>query len=221
MRFLLALLLVLPASAESLRYSINWQSGLSLGEGELVSSAAPLPGEKQLEFALTLDASVPGFLLRDRYRSRSTPALCSLELSKEFAHGSRKGAEKESFDQQSNRVTRQTLPGGGKSTFPTAACAKDALTFLQFLRSELAQGRVAPPQAVVFGAPYDIRAEYKGTEQVTVSGQRSESDRIALAIKGPASNVNVDVYFARDPGRTPLLAKFPTPLGVFSVELVR
>ena len=40
----------------------------------------------------------------------------------------------------------------------TPACAKDALTFLYYVRRELSQGRMPPQQTMFFGASYEIRA---------------------------------------------------------------
>jgi len=59
------------ASAEILHYSIDWPSGLSLGEASLRSDrtgegTASTPG---WEFELNLDASVPGFAIRDQYQA--------------------------------------------------------------------------------------------------------------------------------------------------------
>jgi hypothetical protein len=39
--------------------------------------------------------------------------------------------------------------------------------------------------------------------------------------KGPSANFQAEIYFARDPARTPLLIKVPSALGPFSMELVR
>ena len=111
MKSLLFFLCFIPLSAESLRYSINWASGLSLGEATLRADK----GKQRWDFEVTLDASIPGFALRDDYRSSATPDLCSLELDKTFAHGPRKGDETVTFDQQNHTATRETLNGGGKA----------------------------------------------------------------------------------------------------------
>jgi hypothetical protein len=217
MKSFLFILCLLPASAESLRYSINWASGLSLGEATLRADK----GKEGWDFEVTMDASIPGFALRDDYRSAATPDLCSLELDKTFTHGTRKADEKITFDQPNHTATRQTQNGGGKTDVSIPSCAKDALTFMQFARSELAQGRLVPQQAVVFGALYNVRIEFTGAQKIKYGDQTADADRILATIKGPTTNLTVEIFFARDAARTPLLARIPLALGSFTVELIR
>jgi hypothetical protein len=217
MKYFAFLLFVLPVSAESLRYSINWASGLSLGEATLRADK----GKEAWDFEVTMDASIPGFALRDRYHSGATPDMCSLQLEKNFTHGNRKAEEKITFDQQNHTASRETQNGGGKSDLSISSCAKDALTFMQFARSELAQGRLAPQQQVVFGAIYNVRIEYTGAQRIKVGDQAADADRILATIKGPTTDLTVEIFFARDAARTPLLARIPLSLGTFTVELIR
>src|ERR1700722_1645706 len=128
MKPLVFLLCLIPVSAESLRYTVNWASGLSLGEATLRADK----GKEAWDFEVALDASIPGFALRDSYRSAATVDLCSLELDKSYTHGTRRGDEKTTFDQQSHSASRETANGGGKTDMPTTSCAKDPLTLLQF-----------------------------------------------------------------------------------------
>lgn len=225
MKLALFLVFAVSTSAESLRYSINWPSGLSLGEATLRSDRTRdqgvEKGREHWEFALDLDASVPGFTVRDHYQSTASSDLCSVQLDKSYSHGRRKAEERVTFDQHKNTVLRETLNGGGKSDLSVSPCARDALTFLQFARRELAQGRLAPQQQVVFGAVYQVRIEYTGAQNIRVGEERIDADRIVATLKGPSSDVTVEVFFARDPARTPVLAKIPLSLGTFTVELVR
>jgi hypothetical protein len=168
-----------------------------------------------------MDASIPGFALRDDYRAAATLDLCSLELNKTFTHGAKKADEKITFDQQNHTATRQTQSGGGKTDLSISGCAKDALTFMQFARSELAQGRLAPQQSVDFGALYNVRIEYTGAQKIRVGDQNADADRILATIKGPTTDITVEIFFARDAARTPLLARIPLALGSFTVELIR
>lgn len=212
----------LPLCGETLHYSINWPSGLNLGEAEL-SSAAPTGASGQeapWNFSASIDASLPGYALRDHYSSTATPAFCSLSLSKEFQHGSHKGKETETFHADTNTVTRVTLPNGGTTDIPVSACARDALTFLSFLRHELAQGRLAPAQPVVFGSLYQVRAEFTGTQDVRVSDRTIPADCMRVNFKGPASDYTFELFFSKDPARTPVFARLPLPLGAFTVELI-
>jgi len=216
MKYCLFFFCFLSLSAESLRYSINWASGLSLGEATLRADK----GKEAWDFEVTMDASIPGFALRDDYRSAATLDLCSLELDKTFTHGTRKADEKVTFDQQNHTATRQTQNGGGKTDLSISACAKDALTFMQFARSELAQGRLAPQQSVDFGSLYNVRIEFTGAQKIKFGDQTADADRILATIKGPTTDVTVEIFFARDAARTPLLARIPLPLGSFTVELI-
>jgi hypothetical protein len=224
MKYFALVLLFVPASAESLRYVINWPSGLSLGEATLSSARTgdgPDKGHQQWSFELNLDASVPGFTVRDDYRSKATPDLCTLELDKDYTHGKRKGQERLTFDQQKNTVTRETRNGGGTSELSVPSCAREALTFLQFARTELAQGRLVPQQTVVFGSLYQVRFEYTGAQSINLDGKPLNADRMVATLKGPSTDMTVEVFFAKDPSRTPVFAKLPLPLGAFTVELVR
>jgi Protein of unknown function (DUF3108) len=208
----LFLALLSPLSAETLHYSINWPSGLSLGEADI--SSTPAAAEKPAKFEAHLDASLPGFALRDHYVAVATNAFCSVTLSKDFEHGSRKGADREIFHQDKGMVTR------GDRDFSVGACARDALTFLAFARHELSQGRIAPSEPVVFGSIYKVRMEFLGTEAIKVGDQRMDADRMRVNFKGPASDYTFELYFSKDAARVPVFAKLPLPLGMFTVELI-
>jgi hypothetical protein len=226
------LISVFPVSAraEALNYVINWQSGLSLGEATLTSTRSLwVVGGKESprwSFDLDIDASVPGFAIRDHYDSTAGAGgagseICSAKLDKTVHRSSRKSEETLTFDQDQHTVTRETHPYGigGKSDASVGPCARDALAFLQFVRQELAQGRLAPQQSVVLGSLYNVRLEFGGTETVKKLGKPVEADRIHVTIKGPSSNLGVDIFFAKDDVRTPVLARIPLPLGTFTVEL--
>jgi len=224
MKFLIFVFCIFSASAESLRYSINWPSGLSLGEASLDTTRTreqgAAKGPEKWSFALDIDASIPGFAVRDHYESSAGPDMCSVQFEKRFVHGAHKTEEHITFDPGKNTATRETQ-GGGKSDISLSSCGRDALTFLQFARNELTQGRLAPQQQVVFGSLYQVRLEFTGLQTVRVAERSVEADRILATIKGPSSNLTVELFFARDNARTPLLAKVPLALGTFSVELVR
>jgi Protein of unknown function (DUF3108) len=207
---------------EQLRYSINWPSGLSLGEAQLGSSrdkaAADTPARLHLEF--NLDAGVPGFSVSDRYRSDASPDFCSVEFQRTAAHGQKKTDEKTTFDQQAGTASRQTI-GGGKSELKTPSCGRDALAFLYYVRRELSQGRMPAPQTVFFGAAYEIRLVFAGTQSIRLGDKQVEADRVTASVKGAASEIGFEVFFLKDAARTPALVRVPLPLGTFSMELVR
>jgi hypothetical protein len=203
----------LMAQPETLRYSINWPSGLSLGEATLTANGGML--------SLTLEAMVPGFPIRDQYSSRVGARYCSETFSKEFVHGARKGLERLEFDAARKVVVRET-PGGGKSEIPfPAACPKDALAFLFFLREELKNGRLPAAQTLFFGAPYQVRLTYAGGEKVKAGEQWEDTDRVQATVKGPASETSIEILFARDQARTPVLVRVRLAMGTFSMELAR
>jgi hypothetical protein len=208
-----------PAAAESLTYSINWASGLNLGEAILSSSKSSDPAHVPWTFDLKLDAGVPGFRLADRYHSTTNAELCTIRLEKDLMHGSRTVKEGVKFDQEKHEVARET-EGGGKSEISTGLCARDALAFLQFVREELKQGRLAPEQTVIFGAAYRVRFDYLGVQRIKTGSTTADAEGLQITIRGPAANLAVDVFFARDAARTPLLARIPLPIGPLTVELV-
>jgi len=207
---------------EQLRYTINWPSGLSLGEAELGSSLqkASADAAPKLHLEFGLDAGVPGFSVTDRYNSEASPDLCSVEFRRKTTHGAKKTDETTTFDQQAGIATRETS-GGGKSELKTSSCGKDALAFLYFVRHELSQGRIPPPQTVFFGAPYQVRLAFAGTQSIRLGDKQLDADRITASVKGTASDITFDIFFLKDAARTPALVRVPLSLGTFSMELVR
>ncbi|MGA2324844.1 MAG: DUF3108 domain-containing protein [Bryobacteraceae bacterium] len=207
-----------PFADESLRYSVNWPSGLSLGEAQLLAKRT----DDRWRFALSLDAAIPGFIVSDSYQSTAANEFCSVEFVKTLTHGRRKTDERITFDAHRGVATRLTLSAdGGKSEVPAPGCARDALSFLYFLRHELSQGRLPPPQTVFFGAPYQLKLEYSGAQTIRVNDRRVEAERLRASLKGPASETSFELFFARDDVRTPLMIRVPFTPGVFSLELVR
>jgi hypothetical protein len=204
-----------PFKEESLQFSVNWPSGISLGQARMQARRIE---QDRWEFEFTLDASIPGFVITDRYRSIATADLCSVEFQRDSTHGSKKTREFITFAQDRNMAHRTTGAGGGSSDFRVPDCAKDALTFLYFTRVEMGQGRVPLATTVSFGGPYEIQLEYKGEELLKGN---IVTDRLASSARGSGSNSTFDLLFARDPARTPLVVRTPMPLGTFSLELTR
>lgn len=204
------------SKSESLKYNLNWPSGLSLGEAILTAA----PSEKLLNFAFQMDAAVPGFSVSESVDSRATPEYCSVLLYKRGTRGTRKVDERTEFDPLRMTATRKT-EGGGKTELSTPSCAKDALTFVYFLRRELAAGRLPPQQKVYYGGAYAVSFKFVGMERVVVGDEASEAERITATIKGPASEFTADLFFAKDAARTLLLVRVPLKVGQFSLELIR
>jgi hypothetical protein len=208
-----------PFQDESLRYSINWPSGLSLGEAVFTAHRAA----SGWSFDATVSAGVPGFSISDRYQSSSTADLCSLKLERTISHRSKKTEEKTTFDQEKGTAHRVTVfpKDGGQSDLDIPTCGRDALAFIYFARREMGQGRVAPAQKIFLGSPYSVRLEYTGSMTVPVADKQVVTDHVLVYLKGPKADFNFEIFFARDAARTPLLIKVPLSMGTFSMELVR
>lgn len=202
-----------PFADEDLNYSVNWPSGLSLGEAHFHSKHAGA----NWSFDFTIDAGIPGFQVKDVYHSGSTPGFCSVSFNRNSSHGSRKVQEKETVN--GAVATRDSSAGTSQISVPD--CVKDALTLLYFSRRELGQGRIPNAQETLFGGLYQIRFEYAGEQTIQIGEQPAVSDKVLCTVKGPSSGFTFEMYFARDPARTPLLVKAPLAMGTFSMELIR
>ena len=202
-------------NAETLRYQLNWPSGISLGEAQLKT----IPTEGNWKLELTMDASIPAFQILDRFNATLNAGLCSVEFSRASAHGNRKSKETTTFDLAAANAQRKT-DGGGTTEFSTNSCPHDALGFLFYARQELISGRVPQAQIVYYGGPYDVQFELLGTQLIPIGGTPTNSDKYRVSFKGPASKATFEVFFARNESRTPVLFRVPFSLGTFSMELV-
>ena len=208
-----------PFTDEALHYTINWQSGLSLGDANLTAHHTAAGWS----FEATLNAGVPGFAMADKYSSTTDTGICSQELTRDITHGGRHTQERTTFDQKAGSARRETLfpAGGGKSTYDIPSCARDGLAFAYYARIELGQGRVPAAQQVFFGSPYTVKMDYGGAQSITVDQKPVMTDKLTVGMRGPKSESSVDIFFARDPARTPLRIRVPAPMGVFTLDLVR
>lgn len=210
-----------PLPNESLRYSINWPTGVSLGEALLSASssggASGSPGH--MHFNFDLDAGAPAYTISDRYRADASGTFCSAEFEKSISHGSKRSTDKETFDSSAATVTRGS--GTGQSVLNASPCSKDALTFLYYVREELSQGRLPPQETVYFGAPYQVRLSAAGTESLKMANGPVDAERIDASITGPSSSISVELLFLKDRARTLAVVRVPLSLGKFSMELVK
>jgi hypothetical protein len=204
-----------PFADEALTYAVHWPSGLVLGEAKL--SAVQLRGN--WTFDLKLEASVPGYPVKDSYHSVANLNLCASEFDRDTSHGAKKASEKTSI--ANGTAVRQTV-GGGKSELSVAACAHDALTFLFYARREMGQGKIPPADSLLFGAAYPISLQYIGPQNISVNNVLTEADRVLCTVQARANQTyQFEVFFARDAARTPLMVRAPFALGAISMELVR
>jgi hypothetical protein len=209
-----------PFQDESLHYTVNYPSGLSLGDANLTAHHTATGWD----FTVTLDAGVSGFPIKDKYTSSMTAGYCSTELRRDIQHGGKTTREKTTFDADKGTAHRVTeFPNdGGYTDLSTGPCARDAIAFLYFARKELGQGRMPPAQTIYFGAAYSVKQSYTGPQNITLADKKLEvSDHVVFSLKGPRSDFTVEVNYARDAARTPLLIKVPQTAGTLSMELVR
>jgi hypothetical protein len=206
-----------PFTDEDLNYSINWPTGASLGDAHLHAKRSGAGWKLEM----TLEAGVPGFALKDTYRSDTVPGYCSTSFDRSISHGSRTTLERETIDRERGTVTRTLSKDGSKSEIPVQACVKDALAYLFYARTELGQGRVPAAQDILFGGLHPIRVDYVGGPIISVNQKQVQSDQVTCTFKIGAGEYNFDVYFARDAARTPLLITVPFAMGKFSMELIR
>jgi hypothetical protein len=198
-----------PFADEDLAYSINWPSGLGLGESHIHARQ----NGANWNFEMTIDAGVPGFVVKDHYSSVANASFCSVSFQRDTSHGTHKTGETETVS--GTQVTR------GSNQIAAPDCVKDALNFLFYTRRELGQGRVPPAQSILLGGLYPIRLEYAGEQTVKVNDQPTESDKVLCTVTTAHSETKFEVYFARDAARTPLIIRVPFAMGTFSMELVR
>ncbi len=208
------------AAGESLRYSINWSTGLSLGEASLTSDNIDPASAAARKMELRLEASIPGFAVLDEFRSLTSGGYCSTQFEKSFQHGKKTSKETLVFDQAGLKLERKT-DKGGKSEAAIPSCAKDALAWIYFLRHELRNGRLPAPGPAYFGAAYQVDIKHLGATNIAIGGAQEQADRFQVNIKGPASQHSIEIFTGKDAARTPLLFKVPLPLGSFNMELLR
>ena len=207
-----------PFTDESLAYKIVGPKGVGLGETHLTAKHGP----SGWAFEMRADAGLPGFAIKDLYSSHTNADFCSTDFTRQFEHGSHKGREEETIERSQESVTRTTIGGGGgKSEFPVSDCMKDALTMIYYTRREMGQGHVPPSQQILMGGLYTVRLTYTGAPTIQSDGKPVLTDEVICGVKGPASTFDFEMYFARDPARTPLLVKVPLPVGSISMELAR
>ena len=209
-----------PWQNETLHYTMNWQSGLAVGDVYFTAHKTEAGG---WSFEASGNAGIPGFAVNDKYRSSTAADLCSTALEKETDHAGRKGREKTTFDQRAGTAQRATLlpDGGGQSDFFIGACARDALAYAYFARLELGQGRVPAGAQTYLGAAYSTSMVYTGAQDIQVGNKKVTTDHLNVSVQGPKADFHFEVFYARDAARTPLQVRVPLSMGTFTLDLVR
>jgi hypothetical protein len=205
-----------PFGDETLNYAVKLPGGMSIGTAHLHARRDPARGWM---FDFTMDASMPNVPLTDHYASLATADLCGIRWERSSVHGARKVNEFTVVDRARSVAVRATA-GGGLTEIPVGSCPRDALTFLFYLRRELGQGRVPPNDTILFGGSYRINMVYTGAVNTTQDSRPSIADQVNCIVKGPASELHLEVVFARDAARTPLVVRCPFALGTLTLELI-
>jgi hypothetical protein len=208
-----------PIPDESLDYSINWPSGLSLGEAHWKAHNSGTAQVPAWEFGFDVDAHVPAYGLTDSYRSKTSGEYCTDKLTKDQLHGTRKTGETETVDAKTLTATRTAAVGDGVSNLTVPGCVHDALAFLFFTRRELVSGRIPAPQTILFGNKYEVKLTPLGQQKIRLGDRNYDTDEYGCHVQGPTALLDLNIYFARDTVRTPVLVKIPLAMGAFSVEL--
>ena len=196
-----------PFQDVSLRYIINWPSGLSLGDASFSAHHTPAGWS----FDSTLTAGIPGLSISDKYQSSATADLCSLSLDRTIGHGTKKTQEKTTFDQQKGTAHRVTVipKDGGESDLDISTCARDAVAFTYFARREMGQGRMAPADKIYLGSAYSVRMEYTGAMTVPVADKPTVTDHVLVYLEGSQGRLQLrDLFRAR---RGPHTTPHPDP----------
>ncbi len=207
-----------PFTDETLNYSVSSPLGIAFGK---VRMSATREGTSGWAFQFNLDASLPILTLTDRFNSYASPNLCAIRFERSFEHGSRKTNEVTYIDRGRSVAVRATRNGGGLSEIPVGLCPYDGLSFLYHLRRELGQGRIPPNDTILAGGAYKVSMVYAGEKTLLRDKQNAKADQVNCSIRGPKSEVHLEILFARDAARTPLEVRCPFALGTFSLELVR
>jgi len=208
-----------PIPDEALDYTINWPSGLALGEAHWKAHNSGTSKAPVWDFSFELEAHIPAFTLADSYQATASADYCMEKLTKQQEHGVRKSGETETVDEKTLTATRTPSTGDGVSTLTVPECVHDALSFLFFTRRELLSGRIPAPQTILFGGRYEVKLTPLGQEKIRSGDRNYDTDKYGCHVQGSGPAVDFDIYFARDAGRTPVRARIPLPLGAFSVDL--
>jgi hypothetical protein len=208
-----------PLADETLNYSLNFSAGIPIGKAQFTAKRDPNRG---WNFGFSLDAdAIPKYPIIDRFNAYSGVDLCGIRFERSTQHGSRKVSEMTWFDRTRSVAVRGTRDGGGLSETPVGLCPHDALSFLYYLRREFGQGHMPPNDVVLAGAQYHVNMIYAGEKSIVQNKQTVATDQVNVTVKGPASQIRLEILFARDASRTPLLIRCPLTVGNFSLELIR
>ncbi len=202
--------------SEQLNYTIAWPSGLPVGHASLRARALD-PGWRH---EMTLQATLPSMEIDDMFASRTDSKLCSEVFEKHVRHGDRWAHESLRFGpglvERFNLESTDREPPGRNAT---GDCARDALTFLYYLRQDLAAGRLPSPGTIFFGAAYRIQVWFTRTRRLLIGAEQRAADEFRAVVDGPASRHEFSFFVGQDENRTPLLFRVELGGDIFSMQL--
>lgn len=197
---------------ETLRYRLQWPSGINLGEATFRVS----PAGKELHLELIVEATLPQYTLRDSFSAVATlEDLCSVQFHQKIAEGERRWEESIEFDPSTRQATRTR--GKETTTFAVPECPRDPLTFLYYFRRQLAAGLRVASGAVQLGSSVAVHMEPGDRE--TAAGQTKPVDRYVVTYTGPKSSKTFQLWLSTDAARAPVRIRVPFPLAEFTAEL--
>jgi hypothetical protein len=202
------------AGGETLRYKLMWPSSMSLGEGVFRVS----PAGEQLQFELTVEASLPVKSFSGSFRSRaSRDTLCSVEFEQKVSEGTKNSEETIEFDQKAHqaRITK----AGGTDSFAIPECARDPLSFLYYFRAQLAAGKWPDTTGFFIGPAPRLQIRREGTETISAGGVQYPSEVYEMNYRGSSADKTFEVWVSTDARRAPVRIQLPFPLATFSAEL--
>ena len=216
-----------PVEAEATPAEAKAKSRFSL-HGQLAQRSQP--GRRRPHFEpyrlwlvvfVQRDAAVPAFAVTESAKSKGTKDLCSTELIKDGTRGQRSIEREDQVRHGETHSHSQTGGGGGKSEIGSAPVQGTHRTFISMSGRSLLPDVSPPQQAVYYGSAYQTRLQYTGTQKMRSGDEFVDADRLTATIKSSSKEMTVDLFFARDAARTPLLVQIPVAVGKFSVEFVR
>lgn len=202
------------AGGETLKYKLLWPSNISLGEAVFRVSSS----QGTLHFEVTMEADLPTRSISGLFTSSaSREDLCSLEFQSKVTEGVRTSEESIQFDQKNHQATK--ISHGQSSSVAIPNCARDPVTFLYYLRKQLAAGSSVDAATFFLGLEQSLEVKTDGSDTVTVRGQQQTTDKYLVNYNGQNSARSFELWFSKDARREPVMIRLPFPLAVFSAEI--
>ena len=199
---------------ERLTYRLLWPSRVVLGEAVFQVSTRG----KELNFQVTVEGRLPQYRLSHSIAAIATlDDLCSLQFHQKSEEGTRRSEDSLQFDQAAHQARR--IRGGQTTTATIPECARDPLTLVYYVRSQLASGKPPESGATHWGRNIAVRLERAGSETLQLGGKSRPAEKFQVSYFTPTAERKFAVWFSTDAARTPLRFTVPTTLAEFTAEL--